>query len=165
MKYIKANGIDDNELYYFEIDERGAAYRQVSFAEGRCRVSIAPDFQLCETEVEIFDGDEEITPEAFEEVWHTAVEPYKNAWEETKRQYRPGTTVTGTIQMFYPQGVIIRLDGESYAVANDPVLRMHTPPAWMYPGYQVEGTVGGADESNFWIKLESCRVTGKRTDS
>lgn len=162
MKYIKASGLEENEVYYFEIDAHMVAYRQVSVVDGQCLVSVAPDFHLIETEVELFEGDEEIAPEAFNEIWRKAVMPYKEAWNKAKLLYPPGKNVVGTILMFYPQGVIIQLDQEAFAVADDPGLRSKTPPMWMYPGYRVEGRIERADENNLMLVLENCRVTGEK---
>lgn len=92
MKYIQACGLEEHEVYFFEVDGQMAAYRQVSVVNGHCRVSVAPDFHLIETEVELFEGDEEITREAFEEIWQQAVLPYREAWEKAKSLCPPGKT-------------------------------------------------------------------------
>lgn len=158
MRYLKARGVEDNEFYYFEVDAQMTAYRQVSMREGEYKVSIAPDFHLTDQEVEVFEGDEEISLEAFNEVWEKAVEPYKASWEQAKQNYLLGDLVTGTIEMFYPHGVIIRLTEEVYAVTDDPQLRQQTRPEFMYPGNQVQGTVTHYDDTHFWLVLESCKV-------
>ncbi|MEK4358568.1 hypothetical protein NYE48_16075 [Paenibacillus sp. FSL M7-1455] len=164
MKYIQACGLEEHEVYFFEVDGQMAAYRQVSVVNGHCRVSVAPDFHLIETEVELFEGDEEITREAFEGIWQQAVLPYREAWEKAKSLCPPGKNVAGTIRMFYPQGVIIQLDEGAYAVADDPGLRERTPPAWMYPGYRIQGKVERADEALLMLVLKDCRVTGKKVE-
>ncbi|OPA73595.1 hypothetical protein BVG16_27685 [Paenibacillus selenitireducens] len=162
MKYIKAYGLEENEFYYFEVDAYMTAYRQVSITDDQYIVSIAPDFQLSDQEVEMFDGDEAISIELFNEVWEKAVAPYKATWVQVKQNYLPTDSVTGTIMMFYPQGVIIRLSHDVYAVADDIEFRRHTRPEHMYPGYRVHGTVKHYDDNNFWLVLENCKVTGEK---
>jgi len=61
LKYIKAQGIEEQENYYFEVDAEMIAYRQVTVMNDCYRVSIAPDFLLAEKEIELFEGDEEIS--------------------------------------------------------------------------------------------------------
>lgn len=159
MKYIKAQCIEEQEYYYFEIDTEMIAYRQVTVMNDRYKVSIAPDFFLAEKEIEPFEGDEEISQEQFNEIWDKAVAPYKVDWDQVKQDYVHGTVVTGSIMMFYPQGVIIQLSDTAYAIADTAELRTHTKPELMYPGYQVQGTVTGYDDNNFWLILDHCTVS------
>lgn len=165
MKYIKAKGIEENEVYYFEVDERMVAYRQVTLEEGECKVSIARDFHLIETEVELFEGDEEIPKEEFLQVWEKAVEPYAPSWKRTKQQMNISDTVIGRIEMFYPQGAIIRLGRDAYAITDYSEIKRHTDPAHMYPGYKVEGKITGYDERNYWLILDHCKVIGEIFDA
>lgn len=159
MKYIKAQGIEEQENYYFEVDAEMIAYRQVTVMNDCYRVSIAPDFLLAEKEIELFEGDEEISQEQFNEIWYEAVAPYRVDWEQVKQNYARGTVVRGSIMMFYPQGVIIQLSDTAYAIADTAELRTHTKPELMYPGYQVQGTVTGYDDNNFWLILDHCTVS------
>lgn len=160
MRYILAQGVEEGECYYFEVDQDGTAYRQVTVLGDQVLVSIAPHFHVAESAVEWYEGDQEISAESFNEVWTRAVEPYKDAWQRSKAHYAIGVQVQGIIRMFYPQGVIIQLDEECYAVANDASLRKQTNPAHMYPGFVIEGTIGGCDEANFWLVLDRCTVVG-----
>lgn len=159
MKYIKAQGIEELEYYYFEVDAEMIAYRQVTVMNDCYRVSIAPDFVLAEKEIELFEGDEEISQEQFNEIWNKAVAPYRGDWEQVKQDYARGIAVSGSIMMFYPQGAIIQLSGTAYAIADTAELRTHTKPELMYPGYQVQGTVTGYDDNNFWLILDHCTVS------
>jgi len=158
LRYIKARGIEEQEILYFEVDVNRTAYRQVYVTENRSFVSIAPDFYLSDQEVEMYDGDVEITEEAFEKIWKEATGLYRAAWEHVKGTYSLQDSVVGTIRMFYPQGVLIQLSEEGYAVADYDKLRQNTNPAHMYPGYQVQGTIKQYDELNFWLLLEDCVV-------
>ncbi|GAA0392876.1 hypothetical protein [Paenibacillus motobuensis] len=162
MKYVKAQGIEEQEYYYFEVDAEMIAYRQVTVMNDCYRISIAPDFYLAEKEIELFEGDEEITQEQFNEIWYKAVAPYRVGWEQVKLDYARGTLVNGSIRMFYPQGVIIQLSDTVYAIADTEELRTHTKPKLMYPGYQVQGTVTGYDDNNFWLTLDHCTVSDER---
>ncbi|KKO52839.1 hypothetical protein [Paenibacillus sp. DMB20] len=162
MIYIKAKGLEDNELYYFEVDQNRAAHRQITVADERCVVSAFPDFQLCETEVELFEGDTEITKEEFDRIWFSAMESYRERWESIKAKYVPGVRVTGEIAMFYPQGVIIRIEKDVYAIAAFEEIASVSKPEFRYPGYRVDGLAAGYDEANCWLRLEGCYMTGEK---
>ncbi|MGM0714388.1 hypothetical protein [Brevibacillus parabrevis] len=162
MLYLLARGVEENELYYFELDENGIAYRQVTVTDGRSLVSAAPDFMLSEKVVERYEGDEDISREAFQAIWQKATAPRKAAFEQAKQRFLPGDPVTGTIAMFYPQGVIIKLSDEVYAVADDAPLRAKSKREEMSPGYIVQGTIQGYEEDNFWLVLADCTIIGKK---
>lgn len=159
MKYIRAQGIEEQEYYYFEVDDEMIAYRQVTLMNDCYKLSIAPEFYLAEGEIECFEGDEDISQEQFNEIWDKAVASYRVGWEQVKLDYAPGTLVNGIIKMFYPQGVIIQLSDRAYAVADSEELRTHTRPELMYPGYLVQGVIAGYDDNNLWLVLEHCTVS------
>ena len=163
MIYIKAKGLEDNELYYFEVDHNRAAHRQITVVdETRYTVSAFPDFRLCDTEVEMFEGDREIAEEEFNRVWSSAMEPYRERWFSIKHKYAPGVRVTGEIAMFYPQGVIIRIEKDVFAIAALEEIASVSKPEFRYPGYRVDGLVAGYDETNCWLRLEGCCMSGEK---
>jgi len=164
MIYIEAAGVEEDEMYYFEIDENGTAYRQISkHGDFHSEVSTAPDFVLCDQEVVIEAGDRIITKEQFEIEWQQAIEPNLAAWKITKKQYPPGSPVSGEIAMFYPQGAIIRLSDDAYAVTDYNKLRELTPAQYLYPSYCIEGFVVDYDEINLWLVIENCKITGENS--
>jgi hypothetical protein len=159
MIYIEAAGVEEDDMYYFEIDENGTAYRQISKqGDLHSEVSTVPDFVLCDQEVFIEAGDRIITKEQFEFEWQQAIEPNLAVWMKTKKQYPPGSPVSGEIAMFYPQGAIIRLSNNAYAVTDYNKLRDRTPAQYLYPGYCVEGVVADYDEDNLWLVIEDCKI-------
>ncbi|WP_268625422.1 hypothetical protein [Paenibacillus alvei] len=160
MIYIEAAGVEEDEMYYFEIDENGTAYRQISkHGDLHSVVSTAPDFVLCDQEVIIEASDRILTKEQFEIEWQQAIEPSLAAWKKTKKQYPPGRSVRGEIAMFYPQGAIIRVSDNAYAITDYNKLRERTPSQYLYPGYCVDGIVADYDENNLWLVMEDCRMT------
>ncbi|TQR46243.1 hypothetical protein [Paenibacillus popilliae] len=164
MIYIEAAGGEEDDMYYFEIDENGTAYRQISkHGDLHSEVSTAPDFVLCDQEVVIEAGDRIITKEQFEIEWQQAIEPNLAAWKITKKQYPPGSPISGGIAMFYPQGAIIRVSDDAYAVTDYNKLRERTPAQYLYPGYCIEGVVSHYDEINLWLVIESCKITGENS--
>ncbi|OBY79461.1 hypothetical protein BBG47_11340 [Paenibacillus sp. KS1] len=164
MIYIEAAGVEEDEMYYFEIDENGTAYRQISkHGNLHSEVSTAPDFVLCDQEVVIEAGDRIITKEQFEIEWQQAIEPNLAAWKITKKQYPPGSPVSGEIAMFYPQGAIIRFSDNAYAVTDYNKLREQTPAQYLYPSYCIEGFVVDYDEINLWLVIENCKITGENS--
>ncbi|MDR0267187.1 hypothetical protein [Paenibacillus sp.] len=55
------------------------------------------------------------------------IEEDQATWTITKQQYAPGSRIRGAIAMFYPQGIIIRINDQTYAVTDDEKLRERTP--------------------------------------
>ncbi|MDT8977658.1 hypothetical protein RQP50_15580 [Paenibacillus sp. chi10] len=164
MIYIEAAGVEKDEMYYFEINENGTAYRQISkHGNLHSEVSTAPDFVLCDQEVVIEAGDRIITKEQFEIEWQQAIEPNLAAWKITKKQYPLGRPVRGEIAMFYPQGAIIRMSDDAYAVTDYNKLRELTPAQYLYPSYCIEGFVVDYDEINLWLVIENCKITGENS--
>jgi len=164
MIYIEAAGVEEDEMYYFEIDENGTAYRQISkHGDLHSEVSTAPDFVLCDQEVVIEAGDRIITKEQFEIEWQQAIEPNLAAWKITKKQYPLGSPVSGEIAMFYPQGAIIRMSDDAYAVTDYNKLRELTPAQYLYPGYCIEAVVSHYDEINLWLVIEDCKIMGENS--
>lgn len=164
MIYIEAAGVEEDDRYYFEIDENGTAYRQISkYGDSHCEVSTSPDFVLCDQEVIVEAYDRILTKEQFEIEWQQAIVPNLAAWKRTKKQYPPGKPVSGEIAMFYPQGAIIRLSDNAYAVTDYNKLRERTPAQYLYPGYWIEGIVSQYDEINLWLVIENCKITGENS--
>lgn len=162
MIYIDAAGVEEDERYYFEIDEKGTAYRQISkHGDSHYEVSTAPDFVLCDQEVIVEAGDRILAKEQFEIKWQQAIEPNLAVWKRTKKQHSPGSKVSGEIAMFYPQGAIIRLSDNAYAVTDYNKLREQTLAQYLYPGYCIEGVVSHYDDINLWLVIEDCKITGE----
>ncbi|TDL57127.1 hypothetical protein E2R60_00960 [Paenibacillus dendritiformis] len=157
--YLKIDDPDNGLTYYFEVDGERVAYRQIELSEnGECKLSIAPDFHLSEVLID-FEEEDMIAREEFERAWAAAVQPYQPAWEQAKREYRIGDTVTGGIAMFYPQGVIIQIGPGRYGAARREELASATLPEYLYPGHRADGIVLGYDEDNFWLVLGDVQVS------
>ncbi|MCR8980144.1 hypothetical protein [Brevibacillus laterosporus] len=162
MKYVRLPGIEDNELYYFEVDDRNVAYRQIVVTDNyHYAISTAPDFQLSEIEIEYAD-DELIGEAEFQKIWDLALEPYREEWNHTKRKYSLGQEINGVIQMFYPQGIIIRGNDNVYAVTDYEAVKRQIKPEYLNPGYKISGVIKDYDDKNFWFVLEDCSMTGDR---
>lgn len=155
MEYIKS--FFEDEIYYFEIDDQQIAYRQIVMNDHYSKVSIAPDFMLAETEVE-YEPHEKIGVVEFEIAWESAISTYRKQWDYYKQQYLPGDSVTGILQMFYPQGCIIQLDEHTYAIADRAMLPEQIDGLLLGIGIVVAGRVSGYDEQNLWVQLDQCTI-------
>ncbi|MED4732261.1 hypothetical protein P9597_29985 [Aneurinibacillus migulanus] len=163
MRYVKAQGVEEGEFYYFEIDADRITYRQiVVMDEQQVMTSIAPHFHLSEKAIDFLIGDEWIDKNEFEVLWNKAIEPYRKEWNQAKQQYGPGRRVKGEIVMFYPQGIIIKISDTVFAVANDEEVRSQAKAENLYPGYEIHGTIRAYDEDNFWLVLKDCNMTGEK---
>jgi hypothetical protein len=69
--------------------------------------------------------------------------------------------VQGWIEIFFPQGVIVNLGAETFAVADYAATRASARSEWMYLGYTITAIVDGYDEVNQWLLLIHPKVTGE----
>ena len=106
------------------------------------------------------DEVEKISKDEFENIWSIHLTYNKTQWENTKQKYKIGSSISGHIQVFYPQGVIITLDENSLGVANYDECRATAKSEWMFPGFRVTAIVGEYDEINHWLILEEPKVYG-----
>ncbi|AUM66890.1 hypothetical protein C0R09_21495 [Brevibacillus laterosporus] len=165
MQYVRVPVMEENELYYFEIDDRRVAYRQIVVTDNdHYTVSTRPNFKLSEIEIEYADN-EVIDKAEFERLWDFVLEPYKEEWDQIKSEYSLGQEIMGVIEMFYPQGIIIRVNDSVYAVTEYEAVKSQVKPEYLYPGYRISGVINGYDDKNFWLVLAACSMTGERISS
>ncbi|WP_411345621.1 hypothetical protein ACE3MZ_06355 [Paenibacillus sp. WLX1005] len=162
MDYYRLRFEESDENYYFEVDSERTVLRQVIEDEGRWIVSCRSDEELhfClydqEFDQSMDDAEgEDITREQFEQVWSQATAPHRREWEQTKAKFQFGDVVSGIIEVFYPQGVILSLPNDAYGIIDDGECNAAVPPETRYPGYMVKAVVTGLDEVNMWLRL-SC---------
>jgi hypothetical protein len=152
----------DGGITYVET-EKGVAYRQITVNGDKYLMSNLnyPETGMILAEGEInpkIDDVEEITKIEFEDVWATHLINYQAQWKDTKQRNNIGSEVTGYIQLFYPQGVIVNLGENSLGIANYSECESSAKPEWMYPGYKVTAIIAGYDELNQWLVLEKPKV-------
>lgn len=151
------------ERWYFEVDEEGWAFRQILLDEGKeSRISNQKkyDFFLSETELPLDDGTLlRITQEEFEEVWSRINSDQTERWVELKRKLPLGSLVAGTIEVLYPQGVIVSIsDHETLAIADYEECNSNYRNGNIHKGLNVTANIIGYDEVNYWIVLGNPRV-------
>lgn len=152
----------DGGITYVETEE-GVTYRQITVNGDKYLMSNLnyPELgmMLAEGEIDLkIDDVEEITKREFDEVWATHLINYQVQWNDTKQNNTIGSKVTGYIQIFYPQGVIVNLGEHSLGIANYSECRASAKPEWMYPSYKVTAIVADYDELNQWLVLEKPKV-------
>src|SRR5574341_1040807 len=156
----------DGGITYIETDE-GVAYRQITVNGEKYLMSNINypkwGLMLAEGRIDytVIDEVQEISRKEFDDVWNAHLVHHQVQWETTKQKYMIGMEVTGYIQIFYPQGVIINLGEDSLAVANYAACKASARPEWMYPGYRVTAIVADYDELNHWLVLEKPKVYGE----
>lgn len=166
MKYYKYND-EESEIAggttYIEVDD-GWEMRGITVNGDRYIASnlFYPQWGMVLGEGRV-DYDEinevtEISKAEFDAVWNEHLVKHQAQWEARKRAYPRGAHVTGYIQIFYPQGVIINLGDGTLAVADHAACHALTPNEWMYTGHKVTGTVRDYDEVNHWLILDNPRV-------
>ena len=100
----------------------------------------------------------EITSDEFEAVWQTILARHAEIWRHSKARYTPGSTIHGSLLIFYPQGVLVKLDNETVGVAEYAACRASTKQENMSTRHKVTATVKGYDEQHHWIVLDNPHV-------
>jgi hypothetical protein len=166
MKYYKYQdnyGPLGEAITYVEV-ENGVTLRQITLSDQDCHGSNVKSLPwgliLADQQVD-YDSIEEVTPiskDKFDGVWKHHLANREPAWVEAKNRLPVGTSVSGYIEIFYPQGVIIDLGADALGVADYEASRESTDQEFMYPGHKITAIVTGYDEENQWIVLGSPRV-------
>lgn len=155
MKYIKF--YFEGEQFYIELDKEQFALRQIIISfDNNVQISCRDDC-LSEGKVRL-DNDlyayTYISKEEFEEKWIKYTEHYKKDWRKIKCKYGIGHSIKGTILRFYPQGIILDINGV-IGCADYNKVKSNNEGGALYPGYSVAGIVSGFDEENMWIIVDS----------
>lgn len=161
MEYYRLSYEENDENYYFEIDEEQTVLRQVIEDEERWVVSSRPDEELhfClfdqqfDQEMNRANG-EDISAAEFETVWQEAMKPYVKDWEKMQQLFKPGDAVKGIVEVIYPQGIILSLPNDALGIINIGDCLQGIPAESLYPGHVLKAVVAGFDQVNLWIKLE-----------
>lgn len=119
-------------------------------AEGNISIE---NFENSEGEFEI------ISEKDFEEMWLKHCKSYKDKWVRSKSKFKTGMQVQGAVEILYPQGVIIKLDEDTIAIADYDECLKNSSYKSLYPHQYVTGKVKGYDEINMWIVLEKPKIT------
>jgi hypothetical protein len=153
----------DGGVTYIETDQ-GVAYRQIT-VNGEKYVMSNVNYSewgmmLAEGQIDytVIEEVQELSKEEFETIWNTHLKDQQVQWSKTKERYALGSVVTGYIQIFYPQGIIVNLGENSLGIANYEECKVSAKQEWMYPGYRVTAVVADYDELNYWLVLERPRV-------
>jgi hypothetical protein len=105
-----------------------------------------------------------ISKEEFDNVWSMNLSSRSRAWLETKAKYVLRARVSGYIEIFFPQGVIVDLGNDALGVADWQAWQASTKPEFMSTGYKVTAVVSGYDEENQWVVLDSPQVGNERRE-
>lgn len=158
-KYMKSE--EEGDIFYFEIDDEGVVYRQVTVIDELIYVSNRPygsmHFILSEIPIE-FNPKEEIKKSEFEVIWKRENQHFNVRWEEVKVQYSKGDLIEGKIECIYPQGIIINVHDDIYGVAEYEQVCMKSGSSEIYPRNRVRGIISGFDEENLWLILSDVEV-------
>ncbi|MFC3800463.1 hypothetical protein [Cohnella sp. GCM10012308] len=96
-------------------------------------------------------GAAEVSKEQFYDIWNEYSKELFNKWKLTKENFPVGSVVEGSIEIFYPQGVIFSITEDVIGLADYNKCRDSTRPDNLYPGHKVRGIVNGYDEENMWL--------------
>lgn len=90
----------------------------------------------------------------FETKWQAALALYREQWKTVKSIFQPEQKVTATVNVFYPQGVILNIPGTAFhGLADYEMCKERWGTAKMYPYHTAELVIEGYDEKNMWILL------------
>lgn len=94
----------------------------------------------------------------FDQVWERHLKAFQEEWERQKMVYTKGKRVTGRVQAFYPQGVVIEIGDGLYGVADYERCRASLGHTLM-PKLPIDVTVGGYDDTYQWLILHDPDLT------
>lgn len=158
-KYLKDKW--EQEIYYFEVDDKGTTNRQIIETRDTIIVSNRPfdELHFCLTDQDIFLSEEkEIDQEEFESVWLRGINPFINDWKDIRSIFRMGEEVTGKIEVLYPYGIIINLNMNRYGITDYMECMKKSGSERIYPGNRIRGKVSGYDDINLWVFIEEPEV-------
>lgn len=168
-KYLEPTSVSHPDLIYLE-SHQGQATRQVRFDGTRYRASNsyypghAMDLPSCAIDYDAVPGVTAINQTEFEQIWQAHLALRLNRWIAIKRAYPLGTAVTGTICVFYPQGVLAFLGGDTLGLADEATCRASTRPEYLYTGHRLNAVVEGYREPDQWLILAEPHVLAERVD-
>jgi hypothetical protein len=99
-----------------------------------------------------------ISKQEFEKIWNAHLANHQVEWDAIKKAHPNGKEEQGFIVVFFPQGVIVDLGDNTLGLADYSTCLASTIPEYMYSKHKVTAIVGGYDEVNQWIVLESPQV-------
>ncbi|MCT4606569.1 MAG: hypothetical protein N4A64_10785 [Marinisporobacter sp.] len=152
--------------YYELIDEY--VLRQLMLIEDRWVGSNRKDkefeYYLAEgkvtlKEINSFDGDiSMISKDEFEELWEVHCSAHLELWKKSKEDYTVGMQLQGSIEVIYPQGMLIKVGKYTLALGDYEACVQKSSCKSLYPNQLISGKVKGYDEVNMWILLEECKI-------
>jgi hypothetical protein len=167
MKYYKYddiyNDIVENGVTYLETED-GYTFRQITVNDNEYMASniLYPEWGMFLAEGQIdYDTIEEvinISKEEFEQVWNSYLDKRINNWQKTKSEYPINKSIQGIIQIFYPQGVIVRADNNVLGLADFAETFASAPGLIPSTKVKITATVSGYDETNHWLILEKPQI-------
>lgn len=147
----------DGYKFWFEVDQEGTAFRQVTVDDASGKISVSClEASLADQYVDTKNDCEIISRKEFEEIWRDATSRPRTRWYLEKNKYLPGQSVQVTIKYFYPQGIICIGNEQLFCIHSDDIL--HIPNISLNPGIKICGTITGYDEQNMWVLLDKCRI-------
>lgn len=153
MKRIQydLNGVQ----YYIEINQQRYPVRQVIKEKDGRILNSAMDDILPEAQLTINEERHTlISEEDFEKVWIHALQQYKEAWTQTKKDFPIGKEIEVTVKRFYPHGIICQDNDDHVFMTTD---EAYTPvdEVMVYLEDTLEGVVSGYDDEYMWVIFKS----------
>jgi hypothetical protein len=167
MNYYKYAGEDDfigPSVRYIEVDD-GWTVRELIVSGER---TIASNILYPTWGVRMGDGQvdyskiPEVSPierDEFVSQWKRHLDANSGRWAIIRGAYPIGKPVTGSIAIFYPQGVVVDLhDHGALGLADYDECRASAQPDWMYSRHMLTAEVVGYDENLQWLRLGKAQV-------
>ena len=164
LKYYKYKERIDGLLGYTYIEaEHNDVLRQISKFDNKIISSNMKDekfhFCLCDQEIDLSnEAYIPITQEAFDLIWLENINKNKLKWKNIKDKYKIGEMINGSIEVFYPQGVIISINDDTIGITDYNECKESHFEGVLSSGRMVRSTVTGYDETNLWVVLGNTKI-------
>ena len=158
-KYVDYLNENDIGTTYVEVDNKYVV-RQIYKSPDRFvssnRKDIKYDYFLAEGEFYIDDMDVDVVKIEkieFENIWEEMSGNYREEWLKLKETHKISERVTGVIDVFYPQGPIVRIDENTFAIIYDEDGgNCNLAYNW---SEEITGIIAGYDDINMWLILKT----------
>ena len=158
-------------MSYVEADSNGEE-RRVSVIDERY-ISSNVELDLASKAVDYFELEKQghvtrITKQEFDAVWSDNLKRREADWAKAKEIYPIGAKADGFIKIFFPQGVIVKLQYNTFGVADYRISRASIYAAtggFMATKHLITAKVTGYNEVNQWIILDSPQVHRDRLET
>jgi ribosomal protein S1 len=158
-KYYKYND-EENVICFLELDEELYCERAIydidgNFVSTNLTIEDEKYFLPEGSFIDCLESLTQTTQKEFLDIWNKVTFPHLKNWDKLKIELEIGQIINANILCFYPQGIILNIGQEFYAIADYGECKNKFGADKMHPNEKLEFTIGEFDNNNLWVKLKT----------